>query len=308
MIAQVQEIDGNKVAVPISGSIPTGLPVGTWISFEKDQAPDNKWIKAGETFDENLYPALYLFLVTNVVPERFDHNRLGTLTSIAMTANTEITMDYDGVVMFCARRSSSVAIFYLNNVQMTNAGGSNSDSWQITIPFKKGDKIKSSQNITVATGVNVDANSCWVAYYSHPMFIKATSAIEITDQNTFLNTVQSLVQTANSYSTEETATGGFWIDGKTIYRKCYVLDITSGTSATIQADIKATLGIDFVTKLYGIFNNNAGSVGLNYYYSSSDFFRVLIDTQGKLLWQRGSSTPSLPLKLFVILEYTKTGV
>ena len=110
MIGQVQTINGVKQAIPISGAIPTGLPVGTWISFEGDQAPDNKWIKAGETFNASDYPALYLFLGGNVVPERFDHNRIGTLTSIAMTANTEITMDYDGVVMFCARRSSKMVM------------------------------------------------------------------------------------------------------------------------------------------------------------------------------------------------------
>ena len=305
MIAEVQEIDGNKVAIPISGAIPTGLPVGTWISFEKDQAPDNKWIKEGETFDENLYPALYLFLGTNKVPERFDHNRIGTLTSIAMTANTEITMDYDGVVMFCARRSSGVATFYLNNVQMTNAGGSNSDSWQITIPFKKGDTIKSSQNITVATGVNVDANSCWVAYYNHPMFIKATSAIEITDQNTFLNTVVNTIHSMGSYSTKEIDTGEVWIDGKPIYRKVFSGTVSSGALTTVQTSIKSTLGIDFVCKIYGILNSNDGTVCTNYYQDNSDKLRVWINNQDQLNIQRGSSYPPIPYKYAIILEYTK---
>lgn len=300
MIAEVQEIDGDKVAVPISGAIPTGLPVGTWISFEKDQAPDNKWIKEGETFDENLYPALYLFLGTNKVPERFDHNRIGTLTSIAMTANTEITMDYDGVVMFCARRSSSVATFYLNNVQMTNAGGSNSDSWQITIPFKKGDTIKSSQNITVATGVNVDANSCWVAYYNHPMFIKATSAIEITDQNTFLNTVQSLVQTSNSYSTEETATGGFWIDGKPIYKKVVTYNSEFGVSQS---------GTDFTrTTLEGADVDNYVSITA---FNSTGARNVKRFTPCGFAWNNDTSIKIFSCSgvvnhfLGLILEYTK---
>lgn len=302
MIAQVQEINGDKVAVPISGSIPTGLPVGTWISFEKDQAPDNKWIKAGETFDENLYPALYLFLGTNVVPERFDHSRPSELEQVvAYTTTTQsVTAQYDG--FFIVTNASSVVRYIQINGQDKMRYSGNNALDTITFSVKKGDVL------TISGQSSVTAFEVFATYYKHPMFIKATSAIEITDQSTFLNTIQSLVQTANSYSTEEQATGGFWIDGKPIYRKCYVLDITSGTYATIQADIKATLGIDFVTKLYGIFNNSAGSVGLNYYYSSSDFFRVLIDTQGKLLWQRGSSTPSLPLKLFVILEYTKTGV
>lgn len=298
MIGQVQEIDGNKVAVPISGSIPTGLPVGTWISFEKDQAPDNKWIKAGETFDENLYPALYLFLGTNKVPERFDHNRIGTLTSIAMTANTEITMDYDGVVMFCARRSSATT-FFLNNVKMTNGGGSNSDSWQITIPFKKGDTIKSSQNVAVVTGVNVDANSCWVAYYNHPMFIKATSAIEITDQSTFLNTVQSLVQTSNSYSTEETATGGFWIDGKPIYRKAgYVASVASGSVNIVEIQ-----GVDTVITSKATGLSNDGYIH-NFGTYNSNETRCIFQYNANTGWfQKGGN--GVHTKFNWIVEYTK---
>lgn len=211
MIAQVQEENGNKVAIPISGSIPTGLPVGTWISFEKDQAPDNKWIKAGETFDENLYPALYLFLGTNKVPERFDHNRLSAYENITLPTSsaTAITMQYDGTLVYQGDNGGTHYV-YINDVQICFDKGSSSDDSALTVSFRKGDVI------WVTTTGNFVSK---VAYYKHPMFIKATSAIEITDQSTFLNTVQSLVQTSNSYSTEEQATGGFWIDGKPIYKK-----------------------------------------------------------------------------------------
>ena len=303
MIGEVYTEEGIKKVREISGVIPTGLPVGTWISFEKDQAPDNKWIKAGETFDENLYPALYLFLGTNKVPERFDHNRLGTLTSIAMTANTEITMDYDGVVMFCARRSSSVATFYLNNVQMTNAGGGNSDSWQITIPFKKGDKIKSSQNITVATGVNVDANSCWVAYYSHPMFIKATSAIEITDQNTFLNTVVNTIHSMGSYSTEEVDTGKLWIDGKHIYRKCglYNNGASTGTGELLLDSSLTSSYVDVIVDTGGCetYGTDKLSVGG---YSGYSLRAVVIVKSGGLYKMSSSNAVTY---FYWWIEYTK---
>ena len=297
MIAQVQEINGDKVAVPISGSIPTGLPVGTWISFEKDQAPDNKWIKAGETFDENLYPALYLFLGTNKVPERFDHNRLGTYEEITLPTSsaTAITMQYDGILVYQGDRNGTHYI-YINDVQICFDRGSSNDDSALTVSFRKGDVIW----VTI-TGTFVSK----VAYYKHPMFIKATSAIEITDQNSFLNTVQSLVQTANSYSTEEQATGGFWIDGKPIYRKIFSGTLSSGTSWTIQSSLKSSIGADYITEMKAIANANNGTVSNNHYSSNTDYLRVLVDGSGNLVLARGSSYPALPFTYSIVIEYTK---
>ena len=299
MIAQVQEENGNKVAIPISGSIPTGLPVGTWISFEKDQAPDNKWIKAGVTFDENLYPALYLFLGTNKVPERFDHSRLGDIETITLsTTNTE--MQYDGELMVSFLKSANLQGYsvLVNDVSFTLIDSGNAQvGTTITIPFKKGDKIR--------LNVSYSPNNTSVRYYKHPMFIKATSAIEITDQSTFLNTVQSLVQTSNSYSTEETATGGFWIDGKPIYRKIFSGTLSSGTSWTIQSSLKSTIGADYITEMRAIANANNGTVSNNYYSSNTDYLRVLVDGSGNLVLARGSSYPALPFTYSIIVEYTK---
>ncbi len=188
MIAQVQKDENNQnIAVPISGSIPTGLPVGTWISFEKDQAPDNKWIKAGETFDENLYPALYLFLGTNKVPERFDHSRLSELEQVvAYTTTTQsVTAQYDG--FFIVTNASSVVRYIQINGQDKMRYSGNNALDTITFSVKKGDVL------TISGQSSVTAFEVYASYYKHPMFIKATSAIEITDQNTFLNTVKDYV-------------------------------------------------------------------------------------------------------------------
>lgn len=234
MIAQVQKDENNQnIAVPISGSIPTGLPVGTWISFEKDQTPDNKWIKAGETFDENLYPALYLFLGTNKVPERFDHNRLSAYEEITLPTSsaTAITMQYDGTLVYQGDRSGTHYI-YINDVQICFDRGSSNDDSALTVSFRKGDVIW----VTI-TGTFVSK----VAYYKHPMFIKATSAIEITDQSTFLNTVVNTIHNMGSYSTEEIDTGEVWIDGKTIYKKTVTSDSTSLSSKTLLTSTDALI-------------------------------------------------------------------
>ena len=296
MIAEVLDIDGNKVAVPISGSIPTGLPVGTWISFEKDQAPDNKWIKAGETFDENLYPALYLFLGTNKVPERFDHSRLGDIETITLsTTNTE--MQYDGELMVSFLKSANLQGYYIlvNDVSFILVDSGNAQvGTTITIPFKKGDKIR--------LNVSYSPNTSVVRYYKHPMFIKATSAIEITDQSTFLNTVQSLVQTSNSYSTEEQATGGFWIDGKPIYRKTYEIGATNSLGNNSSKTIASGLtNIDRVIEIKprnvfkGTNNIWYAERGITFELRTNGDFVVVNHTGSAIGW----------LSWFVSLEYTK---
>jgi hypothetical protein len=127
------------------------------------------------------------------------------------------------------------------------SGGSGSNTWQITVPIHKGDVLLTNKTTEASWNVEVSYNTVLISYARHPMFIKATSAIEITDQSTFLNTVQSLVQTANSYSTEEQATGGFWINGKPIYKKTVTSDSTSLSSKTLLT------GTDTLIKAEGTF-------------------------------------------------------
>lgn len=298
MIAQVQEENGDKVAVPISGSIPTGLPVGTWISFEKDQAPDNKWIKAGETFDENLYPALYLFLGTNKVPERFDMNRLDPLTVVQITANVGYTCLYDGFAVICGSRNNALNC-KLNGQNIVASGGGGNDTWQVTVPFHKGDILLTNKTTEASWNVEVSYNTVLISYARHPMFIKATSAIEITDQNTFLNTVQSLVQTANSYSTEEQVTGGFWIDGKPIYKKTFVTDSTARTSF----ELFSANYVDTMINSYGTFLSQWNLIDFIPFASQSNH-RVSVETTSSATINLiGTNTNFRNAK--ITIEYTK---
>ena len=107
-----------------------------------------------------------------------------------------------------------------------------------------------------------------------------------------------------SYSTTETLTGGTWIDSKPIYRKVWNVTMSSGTSLNIQTNVKSELGIDTITRIYGVYSANDTSVCENYYYSSTDYFRVLINYQGTLMIMKNSNPPT-PLTCAVVLEYTK---
>ena len=75
MIGQVQTKDGQKIVVPISGSIPTGNPVGSLlITYKKIQPRNYLYCDGRDTTGtaielETHYPALYLYLGNNVLPD-----------------------------------------------------------------------------------------------------------------------------------------------------------------------------------------------------------------------------------------------
>ena len=207
MLGVVSEDENhNKTFKPMAGAtLGQGVPLGAWCSFEKDVAPSSNWLMAGTTFDATKYPALNLYLGTNKVPSRYDHNRPSEWEEV--TSTNTFTPVYDGVMIIGINNAN--IIVKMNDVEITRV-----DTGQITdtlIPFKKGDVI-TFFNI----GGSAISKSFKVSYYTHPLFIKATSIASDSDKDSILAQIQAY----NTYSTEETLTGETWIDGKPIYRKC----------------------------------------------------------------------------------------
>ncbi len=209
-------IDGNKSS---------GIPLGGWTSFENDTAPNTEWLQAGTTFDEDDYPELYLYLGTNVVPSRYDHSRLGDYQSISLptTSATAMTTQYDGILIYVPNSSGTNNV-YINGVRICYDRGSSNDDSSVTIPFRKNDAIYATQS---------GGSTSKVAYYTHPMFIKATTTASSYTPSTAVqeikNYTKDYVDAKNSYSTTETLTGGTWIDGKPIYKN--VVESSSFTSS-----------------------------------------------------------------------------
>jgi hypothetical protein len=145
-----------------------GVPLGTWVAFESDTAPTNDWLEAGTTFDEDDYPDLFLYLGGNTVPHRFDHSRLGTYQSITLptTSATAMTMPYDGVLHYVPH-SGSISNVYINETAIYADDGGSDVYGSATINFKAGDVVYASVN---------GSGSSKVAYYTHPLFIKASSS------------------------------------------------------------------------------------------------------------------------------------
>lgn len=69
MVGIIKEIDGQKKIVPLTTDTGTGAAVGTLVSQYKKVPMSGYLYCDGSTFDENAYPALYMYLGTNVLPD-----------------------------------------------------------------------------------------------------------------------------------------------------------------------------------------------------------------------------------------------
>ena len=69
MLGIVKEISGQKTIIPLTTDTGTGAPVGTLIQQYKKKPMSGYLYCDGSTFDENAYPALYMYLGTNVLPD-----------------------------------------------------------------------------------------------------------------------------------------------------------------------------------------------------------------------------------------------
>ena len=69
MLGIVKEINGEKTIIPLTTDAGTGAPVGTLIQQYKKKPMSGYLYCDGSTFDENAYPALYMYLGSNVLPD-----------------------------------------------------------------------------------------------------------------------------------------------------------------------------------------------------------------------------------------------
>lgn len=69
MVGIVKEINGQKKIIPLTTDTGTGAAVGTLVSQYKKVPMSGYLYCDGSTFDQNDYPALYMYLGTNVLPD-----------------------------------------------------------------------------------------------------------------------------------------------------------------------------------------------------------------------------------------------
>ena len=292
----------NKKVFRVAGAtLGQGVPLGAWCSFEKDVAPSSNWLMAGTTFDATVYPALNLYLGTNKVPSRYDHNRLGDWETITLptTSVNAMTMEYDGeLYVMVTNANNTITQIYVNTLRYdigATAGGIGG-SVPIIIPVKKGD--------TVYQGGSVTQITTRLAYYTHPLFIKATSIASDSDKDSILAQIQEY----NTYSTEETLTGKTWIDGKKIYRKCTKIitnsvlapNITFSGNDRYHYMAGYTNNAETITSVVGVEERTNGN-NQTVISGNSNLYVVLVSTT-----ELAFSDFINAKELTIILEYTKT--
>lgn len=108
------------------------------------------------------------------------------------------------------------------------------------------------------------------------------------------------------YSTSEVKTNKVWIDNKPIYRKIVETNFTSSTGNQIIKTLNS-LGlnnIDTVIKIKTISQGNP--IEEDYFVSSDDTLRSFIDISNQFIVKIGNDFPTKPVKVYTIVEYTKT--
>ena len=182
MVGIIKEIDGQKKIVPLTTDTGTGAPVGTLISQYKKVPMSGYLYCDGSTFDENVYPALYMYLGTNVLP---DYRECVMVGAEQNTTDTIATHDVYGEGEFKDDQLQE----HTHSVPNNNPSGDNNRSLQYSSTGFYGN-IYTDIN-TGRTGDTTHGKQKAVYVY-----IKATSGLAENQQENVLNDVKNYIQNA----------------------------------------------------------------------------------------------------------------
>lgn len=301
MLYRIKTVDGAKTKVPLAGSTPAGLPVGSILSTYKKIQPYNYLYCDGSTFDETQYPELYLYLGTNVLPDYRECVPVGAeknTTDIFDSTETDPSTGLPGTQSHDVFTQGQFKDDQFQSHEHTLEGA---PLYGSTAGYIRNSYTDSVQYIGTRntwgvangrSGTTTRTKEKAVYYY-----IKAVDGVDIADEDTFLNTVVNTIQDAQSYSTTEQKTGGKWIDGKPIYRRTFYTDtqVSTGVIANFASwNVAKFIKVDAIAV-------SSRYIQCVYFANASDVFRVLIDKQTQnITWECSS-----PCGYSIILEYTK---
>lgn len=290
MLGIVKEIDGQKKIVPLTTDTGTGAAVGTLVSQYKKVPMSGYLYCDGSTFDENDYPALYMYLGTNVLP---DYRECVMVGAEQNTTNTIATHDVYGEGEF-----KDDQIQEHEHLINTQNPGSYTGGYSI---IGRQDSLGGTTTAKYTEGL-INARSGETTHGKQKavyVYIKATSGLAENQQENVLNDVKGYVDSSNSYSTNEVKTGGKWIDGKPIYRKTLVFtNITLTSNPTQIGTTDIPIGNIIKTEEF-VLKNDLASAG-------SSYESVYIETSGKIFARQDLSSITTGWNIYFTIEYTKT--
>ena len=186
MLGLVKEIDGQKKIVPLTTDTGTGAPVGTLIQQYKKKPMSGYLYCDGSTFDENAYPALYMYLGTNVLP---DYRECVMVGAEQNTTDTIATHDVYTEGEFKDDQLQKHEHNYTHIVDFWT-GTQGTSEWRIV------------RTTTGATSTNTGRTGDTThgkqkAVY---VYIKATSGLAENQQENVLNDVKDYIRRSNELS------------------------------------------------------------------------------------------------------------
>ena len=299
MLGIVKEINGEKKIIPLTTDTGTGAPVGTLISQYKKVPMSGYLYCDGSTFDENDYPALYMYLGTNVLP---DYRECVMVGAEQNTTDTIATHDVytQGEFKDDQLQEHEHNIYIGNETKLPQIPNSTAGIGNALRAFNN---VGSGNDVHIRDIVNARGGETThgkqKAVY---VYIKATSGLAENQQENVLNDVKGYVDSSNSYSTDEVKTGGKWIDGKPIYRKTISCGALPNTSyKNVNHNIT---NLDFVTKCYGFARGgNYRMVLPNASANTANAVEVYVDEMYVVI-QTGNDRSGY--NGYITIEYTKT--
>ena len=302
MLGIIKEINGQKKIIPLTTDIGTGAPVGTLIQQYKKKPMSGYLYCDGSTFDENAYPALYMYLGTNVLPDYRECVMVGAEQNTTDTIEAhdvygegefkddqlqthehDISRNADGKPPYFYQDNGKGEIFH--GALTTTKTGKDATPIATGVPAgRHGDTTHGKQK----------------AVY---VYIKATSGLAENQQDNVLNDVKGYVDSSNSYSTNEIKTGGKWIDGKPIYRK--VVNFGALPNATTKEVAHGVNNIGDITHIYGVAHSSDRKMDIPLPYARGTPV-IIYATQNDVAVEISNTDYMEFTRSEITIEYTKT--
>lgn len=109
---------------------------------------------------------------------------------------------------------------------------------------------------------------------------------------------------AEGYSTEETITGGTWVDGKTIYKK--TISFGALPNATGKTVAHGITNLGMVVKLEGVATNGTYYYNLPLVYQGSDSnYNVELYATSTVVGVKANTNRSMFTSSYITIYYTK---
>ena len=192
MLGIVKEINGEKKIIPLTTDTGTGAPVGTLITQYKKVPMSGYLYCDGSTFDENAYPALYMYLGTNILP---DYRECVMVGAEQNTTDTIATHDvYSEGEFKDDQLKSHTHDLVTKGGRITK--GSSAIGSEMTSLALGNDSLYAYINLEHNAGGDTTHGKQKAVY----VYIKATSGLAENQQENVLNDVKEYIRRSNELS------------------------------------------------------------------------------------------------------------